>query len=65
MVKKPQYTSAAVRSVFCLDSMDDYDYKGRLYIGTEKTGFAVSGITVARQLPIHTGFTHYSVKIVL
>ena len=44
MVKKPQYTSAAVRSVFCLDSMDGYDYKGRLYIGTEKTGFAVSGI---------------------
>lgn len=44
MVKKPQYTSAAVRSVFCLDSMDDYDYKGRLYIGTEKAGFAVSGI---------------------
>jgi len=42
MVKKPQYTSAAVRSVFCLDGVENYDFKGRLYIGMEKQGYAVS-----------------------
>ena len=44
MIRKPQYTSAAVRAIFCLDSMENFDYNGRLYIGTDKTGYAVSGI---------------------
>ena len=44
MVKKPQYTSAAVRSVFCLDGVENYDFRGRLYIGMEKQGYAVSGM---------------------
>lgn len=41
IVKKPQYTSAAVRSVFCLDSIKDFDLNGRLYVGAEKHGFSV------------------------
>ena len=44
MIRKPQYTSAAVRTIFCLDSMENFDYNGRLYIGADKIGYAVSGI---------------------
>ena len=44
MIRKPQYTSAAVRAIFCLDSVENFDYNGRLYIGEDKTGYAVLGI---------------------
>ena len=58
MVKKVQYTSAAVKAIFCLDSMADFDYKGRVYIGTDRIGYGINGVNDLLKV-LECVFDHY------